>query len=129
MAVLFMAACVVTWTLPREAQAAKYQSRTLIIPFDGEAGMFVVFRDYATGDLIHSTTGAVTVTWANAEITATNHAYSNDWIVAVPGTDTRFMYFTYYYTDPTDGTTAPDSANPVLYDARLGITVLEPPLR
>ena len=134
MAALFTAACAVTWMVPREAKAATYAARNLLLPFNGESNLTVVFRDYATGNIL-KTDGTCTaaITWTEgefdnaAETEIKQHDQSNDWIVKVPETTVRWLYFTYY--DAAHGdvakTTTPDGG-PILYDAKTGNTYLEP---
>ena len=109
---------------------ATYAARNLVIPFNGESNLTVVFREFGTGNIM-KTDGTCTaaITWSegefdNAEATEiAQHAQSNDWIVKVPETTVRWLYFTYY--DAAHGdvakTTTPD-AGPILYDAKNGIT-------
>jgi hypothetical protein len=135
MAVLFVAACVVTWMVPREAQAATYPTKNVVLPFNGETNMTVVFRDFATGNVLNASTGACTAatTWGDGEFDSADtseidqHDISNDWVVIVPETTVRWLYFTYY--DAAHGdvskTTTP-TGGPILYDAKTGFTHIEP---
>lgn len=108
--------------------SSTWPTRTLIIPFNGETALTVVFRDAKTGNVVHGTAGTCTAatTWDSGEIAAVAHSISGDWTVAVPSVTRNFstLYFTIYYAVPGDITkaTQPSVSGAALYDTRSGKT-------
>lgn len=122
-------ACIGIWlTSTSSAATNDWPAKTLIIPFNGETALTVVFRDAKTGNIVHGTAGTSTAatTWDNGEIAAVAHSISGDWMIAVPSVTRAFptLYFTIYYAAPADITkaTVPSAPKATLYDTRSGKT-------
>jgi len=62
-----------------------YQSRTLVIPDDNYTNLYAIFFDLNTGDMFHATTGAVSITWGDCDVTASKHAANKGvWTLTTP---------------------------------------------
>lgn len=105
--------------------AAEYATRTLVIPFNGESALTIVFRNLDSGNLIDADDGTSTAStaWDDAEIEGSLHAASGDWVFTIPTTSVRNLYFTQYAVAKTSvaKTTTPDRSA-ILYDPSTGRT-------
>jgi len=109
-------AIVFTWTFTRHAQAAS-AAHNLVIPYNGEAAITVVFALPSNASLIDADLGTIGASWADAEIEASQDATSNDWIIAIPSTQYNIFFCKVYHVAAAsvDKTTVP-SRDPFLYD-------------
>jgi len=124
MAALVTAACAVTWMVPREAKAATYDARTLVVkPFGGETALTVVFRDIKTGNVFKTDgTSAADTAWADGEFAASQHASSGDWVITFPATNFRTLYFSYYDAAVGAVTAATTPDGTALFDVPSGMS-------
>lgn len=122
---LTIVSLIISVWIVSSALAAEFAAKTLVIPFNGETAVTVVFRDLNNGNLIDADDGTSTAAtaWGDAEIEATQHAESNDWLIAVPTTSVRTAYFSVFHSaaSAVTKTSVPDKSA-VLYDVESGRT-------
>ena len=125
--IILFSMLTVTWLWPSKAEAS-FTAKTYVLPYNGETAKTIVLRDIATGNVISATDGTSTAstTWAAGEIEGSQHSISNDWTFSIPSMPSRYAFFTVYdaAASSVDKTTTP-SFGPYLYDAQLGMAVLE----
>lgn len=103
-----------------------YDTRMLVIPFGGELALTAVFREKATGNVLHATEGdcSPSITFAQGRAAAVRHPQSGDWMIAIPAARVKTLHGTLYSAAASGVTkdTAPDArnANAFLFDMKTG---------
>lgn len=121
---LFLAACVATWTLPREAQAATIASRTFALPSTSDvthsANTYIILWDRATGNLVKDDgTVAAANEWTDGDIATAVHAQNGTvWIATIPALSTNYEYAIAVYDAASPAKTDVPTMGPFLYDPK-----------
>lgn len=60
-------------------------ARTLVIPDNAYANLYLIIYDLNSGDMLNKTTGAVTAVWAEAALAGAKHATNlGVWLFVIP---------------------------------------------